>query len=227
MSSAPGLAIFDLDYTLTKRGTWGRFVWMNVKHRPHIWLPLLIAAGWTQFRYKRGHLPRKAVKLAMMKWAMRGQTRQRLEILAEKFAQNEVENGLRARTNDVLSQHRSAGDQLMIASAAVDIVVRPIANKLAIEHFVATDMAWDEQNRVKLEFASENCYGAEKRRRVEAYLAENPGLKHNNTIITFYSDSYSDLDLFHFCDVSVAVNPDKRLKTQAELNNIRVVDWDN
>ena len=227
MSDQPGLAIFDLDYTLTRRGTWGRFVWMNVKSRPHIWLPLIFAAGWTQFRYKRGHLPRKAVKLAMMKWAMQGRSRKHLELLAEKFAIREVQSGLRSQTPSVLSRHAQAGDHLMIASAAVDILVKPIAEKLGIAHFVATDMAWDQDDIVKMEFASENCYGPEKLNRVIDYLKENPRLKQNNTIITFYSDSYSDLDLFQFCDVSVAVNPDKRLKQQAKLHNIRVVDWDN
>jgi len=56
------IAIFDLDYTLTKRGTWGRFVIKNVKFKPWLWLPLTISAGVTQWRYKQGHLPRIRVR---------------------------------------------------------------------------------------------------------------------------------------------------------------------
>ena len=227
MSEAPGLAIFDLDYTLTKRGTWGRFVWMNVRFRPHIWIPLLLAAGWTQFQYKQGRRPRIDVKRSMMRWAMKGRSKSFLTELAENFAEKEVQSGLRNQARPILEQHRVNGDQLMLASAAVDLIVAPIARRLDIPHFVATDMAWDNQDKLKMEFASRNCYGPEKLVRVRQYLDENPGLKQNNTIITFYSDSHSDLDLFHFCDVMVAVNPDKRLKKAAQREGFRIDDWDN
>ncbi len=227
MSKTPGLAIFDLDYTLTKRGTWGRFVWMNVRFRPHIWVPLLIAAGWTQWQYKQGRRPRIDVKRAMMKWAMKGRSKSFLTDMAEKFAEKEVQFGLRNQARSILDEHRANGDQLMLASAAVDLIVDPIARRLDIPHFVATDMAWDDRDVLKMEFASRNCYGPEKLVRVRRYLDENPGLKQNNTIITFYSDSYSDLDLFHFCDVMVAVNPDKRLKKAAQREGFRIDDWDN
>ena len=40
------IAIFDLDYTLTKRGTWGRFVIKSVRFKPWLWGPLLLASAW-------------------------------------------------------------------------------------------------------------------------------------------------------------------------------------
>lgn len=220
-----GIAIFDLDYTLTKRGTWGRFVWMNIKTRPHIWLPLLISAGWTQFRYKRGHLPRIRVKMAMMRWAMVGQRRSKLENLAEKFADREVRSGLRPGAILALKNHKMAGDLVIIASAAVDLVVAPIAEKLGINYYVATDMAWDEDGRLKAEFASENCYGDEKLRRLEALFADNPELKQNHTIITSYSDSYSDLAMLRFYDIGVSVNPDRRLASEASGLGLGIENW--
>ena len=226
MSTAPGLAIFDLDYTLTKRGTWGRFVWMNVRSRPHIWIPLLFTAGLTQWQYKKGLRPRIDVKRSMMRWAMKGKSKADLTSLAEKFAEREVSSGLRPGARRVLDDHRQKGDHLMIASAAVDILVEPIARKLGIPHFVATDMAWSEAEIVEMHYASPNCYGPEKLNRVRQYLDENPELKQNHTIITFYSDSYSDLDLFQFCDVMVAVSPDKRLKQAAQSGEFRIEDWD-
>ncbi|MDG2361939.1 MAG: hypothetical protein P8L81_06225 [Hellea sp.] len=42
------IIIFDLDYTLTKKGTWGRFVLHTVKYKPWIWLPLILSAGFAQ-----------------------------------------------------------------------------------------------------------------------------------------------------------------------------------
>jgi len=89
------LAIFDLDYTLTKRGTWGRFVFQNVKTRPWIWLPLLISAGRHQWLYKQGKIPRIEVKQAMMHWSIVGKSREHMLSLAEEFAQKEVPHKLR------------------------------------------------------------------------------------------------------------------------------------
>ncbi len=220
-----GLAVFDLDYTLTRRGTWGRFVWMMVKFRPHIWLPLLLSAGWTQFLYKRGRRPRIDVKMAMMKWAMVGLHREKLILKARRFAKREVEKGLRPGGLRAIKRHREAGDRLMIASAAVDIIVEPIAKLLDIPYYVATNMAWSEEGYLLPEFASENCYGEEKLNRVRAFIDVTPVLKHDHTPVTVYSDSHSDIDLMQFYDYGFAVHPSRRLGEAAAHLGFKVVDW--
>ncbi|MDA8708219.1 HAD-IB family hydrolase [Hellea sp.] len=218
------IAIFDLDYTLTKRGTWGRFVVKTVKYKPWLWLPLALSAGLTQWRYKQGHVPRIRVKQAMMRWSMVGKSKADLQKLADDFAANEVESGLRPGAIKALEAHRAKGDTLIIASAAVDLIVAPIAKKLNIDHWVATDMAW-ENGRLAPEFASKNCYGPEKLARVKQFLAENPGLKQTNTLITMYSDSYSDIDILRFSDNGIAVNADRKLEKACQGEGFESVGW--
>jgi len=225
LKNAPSLAIFDLDYTLTKRGTWGRFVWMNVRYKPHLWFPLLIAAGWTQWQYKRGRKPRIAVKAAMLRWSMQGKTKSELMVLANTFADREVRTGLQAGAIAALEKHRAQNDHIIMATAAVDLVADPIAQRLGIEYVVSTKMSWDDESRLEAVFDSKNCYGTEKLRRVEVLLTQYPELKHNHTVITMYSDSYSDIEILRFADVGVAVNPDRRLETAAAEHSFRVVDW--
>lgn len=222
---SPGLVIFDLDYTLTKRGTWGRFVWMNIKARPHIWLPLLFSTILMQWRYKRGQIPRVRVKQAMMRWSMVGKSRKNLDIMAERFAEKEIKSGLRPGALQALERHRAQGDNLMIASAAVDILVEQIARKLFIPHHVSTEMAWDSADLLLPNFASENCYGEEKLRRVKEYISRNPELKQNHTIITTYSDSRSDLALLSFYDIGKFVDPDERLSKEASNHGLSVISW--
>ena len=218
------IAIFDLDYTLTKRGTWGRFVLKNVKYKPWLWLPLAVSAGVTQWRYKCGKLPRLRVKQAMMRWSMAGQSQDYMQQLAEEFATAEVATRLRPGAIKAIDYHRAKGDTLIIASAAVDLIVAPIAKKLDISLWVATEMSW-ENAKLTTNFSSPNCYGPEKLTRVKQLLAKNPELKQNHTIITMYSDSYSDLDILRFSDKGVAVNADKKLKEAAQGENFDVVEW--
>lgn len=220
-----GLAVFDLDYTLTERGTWGRFVWMMVKTRPHIWLPLLINAGWVQWRYKRGHRPRIDVKKAMMRWTMVGMPKAELVVKARKFAKREVERGLRPGAIRAIDRHREVGDHLMIASAAVDIIVEPIANLLDIPYYVATNMGWEADETLSEDFASDNCYGPEKLSRVRELIAAAPELKNNHTPVTVYSDSHSDIDLMQFYDYGIAVHPSRKLGVAAADLGFKIVDW--
>lgn len=224
MTKTRDIAIFDLDYTLTQRGTWGRFVWQVVKFRPWVWLPLLVSAGLTQWRYKQGKLPRIRVKQAMLRWAMAGKDRAKLTKIAHDFALSEVETGLRPGAIEALNRHKASGDILIIISAAVDIIVEPMANALGFDHWLATNMGW-ENGKVSTEFSSPNCYGPEKVTRFQALLDAKPELKQTDTVITFYTDSHSDIELLSFCDVAIAVNPSSKLQAVAEQRGWKIVDW--
>ena len=104
------------------------------------------------------------------------------------------------------------------------VIVEAIAQRLGIVHFVATEMKW-ENDRLALNFATKNCYGAEKLTRVKQLFDQNPDLKLNDTIVTMYSDSYSDLEILRFFDKGVAVNADRKLKVAAKGENFEIVDW--
>ena len=85
-------------------------------------------------------------------------------------------------------------------------------------------MKWVD-DRLAPDFLTKNCYGAEKLERVKKLLAENPQLKKNNTFITMYTDSYSDIEILRFSDKGVAVNAGRKLKENAKGENFAVVDW--
>lgn len=224
MNPTGNIAIFDLDYTLTIKGTWGRFIALTIKNRPHLWLPVVFVMAKHHLLFKLGKAPRCGVKLAMIRLSIRGWSRTRIETAARSFAENEVEHGLRPGALEALRAHRAAGDTLMIASAAADFIVDPISDLLEIKHYVATRMLWKD-DALQAGFVGENCYGPEKLRQVESYFGQNPGLKQKHTKITIYSDSHSDLDLMLWADVAVAVDPDRKLSALAKLHNIAVVHW--
>ena len=213
-------AIFDLDYTLTRRGTWGRFVWRTVRTRPWLWLPLLAGTIANQIDYKRGRTPRGTVKTTMMRWSLMRRGRSELRAMAERFAEAEMDRlrpgGLRA-----LRDHQGQGDTVMIASAAVDLLVEPIARRLGVEHVVCTRTAWDGERLLET-FASENCYGEAKRRAVVDYLSE-AGLPPRADVL--YTDSRADFALAPICERIVVVNPKTKTEAEAAERGFPVVDW--
>lgn len=218
------LAVFDLDYTLTRRGTWGRFTGQLIRFRPHLWVPFLWSALSTQRRYKKGLVPRVEVKKAMMKWAMKGKSRAELEAAARKFADAEVPGKLRPGGLRTLKAHKDNGDTIVIISAAVDVLVKEIAQRLDIEHYMATVMDFDPSGTVKMTFASPNCYGEEKCVRMDAFLKAHPDMADLPSIM--YSDSHSDIFLMRQCDKAVAVHPSDKLKKLASEYGFPLVNWD-
>ena len=222
---APGIAIFDLDYTLTRRGTWWRIVWSWVHARPHIWWPFLISAGWAQLRYKFGGLPRDNVKLAMMRWAMKGASKQEVYRKGQAFARREVEQGLRAGAVKAIANHKKRGDKLIIISAAVDVIAKPMGKLLGFDYVLSTEMAFDECNKLQLKFKTPNCYGAEKANRFNKIMVNTEALQQYYTHLTFYSDSYSDLAMFNLANVCVAIHPDKKLSRYAAQEKWHIYQW--
>ncbi len=219
------IAIFDLDETLTKKGTWGRFVTGTLRGKPLKWIPFLTSSLFSQARYMLRFGPREHVKENMMRWTLSGKTRSELEALAADFADREVNEGLRLRAKTMIEQHRANGDRIIIASAAVDLVVGPIAHRLDISEIVCTKMAYLADDRLSGKLGGMNCYGANKLLMVRAYLEQEAKFKRGQAHITMYSDSRSDLDIMRWADVGIAVNPSPRLAAVTEKYGFEVQDW--
>jgi HAD superfamily hydrolase (TIGR01490 family) len=214
------IAVFDLDYTLTQRGTWGRFVWRTVRSRPWFWLPLLFETLRDQIEYKAGRRPRGAVKRSMMRWSLMRRSRADLSALAEAFADEEVPANLRPGGLAALAYHRARGDHILIASAAVDLIVDPIAKRLNVNGVVCTRMAWSGE-RLEDRFASDNCYGDAKRDAVTAYLNA-----HNLAgPAVFYTDSRADFALLSIMDQTVVVDPKTKTRLEAQDLNLPIQNW--
>ena len=220
------IAIFDLDETLTKKGTWGRFVTGTLKGEPLKWTPFLATSIFSQALYMLKFGPREHVKENMMRWTLSGRTRTELEQLASDFADYEASEGLRTRAKAMVEKHRAAGDRIIIASAAVDLIVDPIAERLDIAERVCTKMAYNSDDRLSRKLGGMNCYGAGKLIMVQEYLEQDPNFDRAQVHITMYSDSRSDLDIMRWADVGIAVNPSPRLAKVTEQYGFEIQDWD-
>lgn len=221
-------AVFDLDHTLTTRGTWGRFVSQALKGRPFRFIAMWARACVGQLIYKLTTKERISVKRSMLRWSLSGQSRAHLQNLADRFAAEEVKSGLRPGAIRQLGIHRKAGDRLIIASAGVDIVVEAIAKQLGIETVVSTHLAWLGEGEDQIcgrDFGSENCYGGGKLTRLQKCLETFDDYQREAAYITVYSDSHSDLPVMKFADKGVSVNGDRKLLKATKVYGFDAVNW--
>ena len=221
-------AVFDLDETITTRGTWGRFVSQALRDKPARLLAMWARAGIGQFIYKVGPLERISVKRSMLRWALSGKTKAELQALANKFADEEIKSGLRPGAVRQLEMHRAAGDRILIASAGADLVVEAIAKRLGIETVISTKLAWKgegDAQRCARHFGSENCYGPGKLVRLRKCLETFHDYQREAAHIIVYSDSHSDLPVLQFADKGVSVNGDSKLLKAADVYGFETVNW--
>lgn len=219
------IVIFDLDETLTRKGTWGRFVFSTLRGHPFKKARLALGMAFNQIVYKLGMKPREFVKERMMRQTLSGRCKQELRQLAENFARAEADSGLRPQAQSIIEHHRSKGDRLMIASAAVDLIVEPMAKFLDIDEYVCTAMAYTSQGVLDVKLGGQNCYGCGKLEMVKAYLDQCPQYQRGERHITVYSDSCSDLDILAWADRGVAVHPTRKLANCAKEYDLEIQYW--
>lgn len=132
--------------------------------------------------------------------------------LHRRFMDHKIEPILLEPAQHLLDEHRRAGHTLMIITATNAFVTRPIADRLGVEHLIASD-AEQLDGRYTGRPAGTPSYREGKVQRLRDWLAG-----HHETLddAWFYSDSHNDLPLLSLVDHPVAVDPDDTLRAHAE-----------
>lgn len=205
------LAIFDLDNTLLNGDS------------DHAWGQFLIDNGMVdgeryrqrndQFYqdYEAGRLDIEAF-LAFALEPLASHTPATLHQLRERFMQERVEAMIEPAAEALINRHRERGETLLIITATNRFVTEPIAERLGIEHLIATEPEVDNgafTGRV----AGTPCFRDGKITRLEQWL-----LSRSETLdgAHFYSDSRNDLPLLETVPYPVATNPDPALRDVAQ-----------
>ena len=115
---------------------------------------------------------------------------------------------------------RSAGATLVMATAAPEFYAREIAARLGFDACIASLHRRTDDGGYSARLSDRNNYGAEKWRRVEAWLADK-GLKRDDVTLTAYSDHASDAPLLEAADRGcfISANP------ESPIAGCEVQDW--
>ena len=123
-----------------------------------------------------------------------------------------IEPIILAKGEALLAEHRAAGDKLVIITATNRFVTGPIAKRLGVDTLLATECEMAD-GRYTGRTTDVPCFKEGKVTRLNRWLAET-GLSLDDSC--FYSDSMNDLPLLERVTRPVAVDPDAKLRAEAE-----------
>ena len=122
------------------------------------------------------------------------------------------------KAKDLVNEHRSQGDQLLIITATNSFITKPIAALFGIEELIGTDLE-EINNQFTGKIKGVASFQEGKVTRLNQWLDEKHLTLAQFDKTFFYSDSKNDLPLLRIVSHPVAVNPDATLNTEAKKNN--------
>jgi len=219
------IAIYDMDRTVTRRGTYAAFLaHMAMAIAP--WrLVLLPVAGLVLLAYVLRLITRGRAK-EINQTLMMGHrvSREKIAAHVERFADKVVANNTCPGALQQIAADRASGARLVMASASYRLYVEPIARRLGFDHVIATDHMTQGADYLRAKIAGENCYDVAKLRMIEAWMARE-GIARTDAEIRAYSDHVSDAPMLAFADEGIAANPHGPLRKLAVERGWQVVDW--
>lgn len=215
------ITIFDLDRTLTRRGTYTAFLLYAAWRRAPWRLLLAPLAIFGFLAHLCGAMSRKGLKERLQALFLGGKVpRGEIARLAEDFVRR-----LRFHSDAIqaLEAERRAGRRIVLATAANAFYVEAIARELGIDEVVCTQSMWDGDYLMP-RIAGENCHGREKLAMLQAHFRE-AGLDAPSLHVRFYSDHPSDQPVFRWANEAYVVNPPRRFRSHAAAAGWPVLNW--
>ncbi|MBT4160762.1 MAG: HAD family hydrolase [Gammaproteobacteria bacterium] len=212
------LAIFDLDETLIATDSdheWGQYVAESglvdgEKHKRRN----------DEFydQYKAGQLDINEY----LKFSCSVLANHPLEVLNQhrtSFVDERIRPNILTEAMNLVSEHRAAGDYLMVITSTIEFVTRPIVNIFGIETLIAS-IPELINDRYTGNIIGVPSFAEGKVKRLNSWLEEST-LSLEGSF--FYSDSHNDLPLLRLVDHPVAVDPDPVLRREAEARQWKII----
>lgn len=219
------IAIYDMDRTITIKGTYTPFL-LHVSARMAPWrLPLAVFIPFMMLAYILRLIPRYRLK-EINQSLMIGHNvrRSRLQPHIESYADKVLARNIRKGALDQIARDQAEGYRLVLATASYRLYVEAIAARLGFDAVIATNHLSQDLDYVRARIAGENCYDAAKLRMIQDWLASE-GITRAACHIRAYSDHVSDAPMLEFADEGYAANPHLPLAKLAQVRGWARLDW--
>ena len=193
------IVAFDFDGTLTIRDSFTEFLRWRAGRGG--WALGLVRLAPAVAAYARDR-DRGRIKAASVREFLRGVPRAELEAEAERFAERIWDRFMRPDALAVWNDWGARGAHRVIVTASPETTVAPFARRLGAEALLGTPLVFDAEDRVTGAFASPNCRGEEKVRRLRAVYGDDVRLA------AAYGDTSGDTEM-----LAIAEQPGFRVFT--------------
>jgi HAD superfamily hydrolase (TIGR01490 family) len=219
------LAIYDMDRTVTRTGTYTPFLLHAAKALNPWRLALAPLVPFTMAAYAAKLIDRRRLKELNQRLLIGGAVpRARLTPAVESFADLIIKTNIHPGALRQIAADRAAGRRLVLATASYRFYVEPIAARLGFDDVIATGSITGLDDIIHARIDGDNNYGPAKLRLIEAWM-ERERIDRAAVNVRFYSDHVSDWPALEWADEPFAVNPSRGLKQMAAARGWQVVDW--
>jgi HAD superfamily hydrolase (TIGR01490 family) len=219
------LAIYDMDRTVTRTGTYTPFL-IHAARRLAPWrLALAALVPFTMAAYACKLIDRRRLKEWNQRLLLGGAvSRTKLRPAVEGFADLILKTNIHPGALRQIAEDKAAERRLVLATASYRFYVEAIAARLGFDDVIATGSITGLDDIIHARIDGENNYGPAKLRLVQAWM-ESQKIKREAVKIRFYSDHVSDEPVMDWADTAIAVNPSRGLRQMAEKRGWQIVDW--
>jgi phosphatidylglycerophosphatase C len=217
------IAVFDLDGTITTRDTTAAYLLGYLRQHPRRLangLPVAIGA----LGFAGGFADRAELKRAAIGAVLGGVRDDEIAAWTHRFVAWCLRALVRPMARRQIAAHADAGHHLILATASLDLHVRPIARALGFSNVICTKVGWTRDGRISGDLDGDNMRGDKKLAAVQRAVAAVERAPRSAVVIA-YSDHHADLPLLRWADQAVAVNPTRRLAAAAGIEGIAIEDW--
>ncbi|MFN8770659.1 MAG: HAD-IB family hydrolase [Neisseriaceae bacterium] len=189
------IAYFDFDGTLTRHDTLIHFViYVSGILKFLVNSPILLIIAILYFIRLISNEKAKELFLTIM---IRGVKKQKIDILAKRFALSKLDKYIKPEIYTRLEYHLEHGHNVILVSANLAIYLHYWALKHHINGVIATEIEFDQHDIATGKLLTRNCYGEEKLKRIYDYL-----LSHKAEYIYSYGygNSAGDYSLLKYVD---------------------------
>lgn len=209
------LAIFDVDYTLTKRETLTELYLFMLKKNPKLlkYIPRVILTG---ILYGFKVYDARKAKEAFIKF-LEGINEEEMQELVKEFYEKRLSKILYKDAIDTIKKLKSEGCKIYLISASPEMYLNELYNIKEVDKILGTRLR-KENGVYKSIIEGENNKGEEKVRRLKEVLKrENIEVDYENSYM--FSDSLADLPLFELVGNPYLINYRKK------HDKIKILKW--
>lgn len=219
------LAIYDMDRTITRGGTYTPWLIFWAVRRAPWRLLLLPIAGLAMLAYALKLVSRKRLK-EINQTLLMGYCVDPAHIapMAGAYARKVTAGGVYPEALAQIAADKAAGRRVILATASYAFYVDALAQRFGISEVIATKSLRDARGRILAKIDTDNCYADGKLQMLKDYLAD-ARLERSGVRVLFYSDHFSDRPVFDWSDEPIAVNASAALRAHARREGWQIIDW--